>query len=69
MAQKAPRMPKEELKEKLDDPQVEVIDVRQPKDKEQSDEKILGARLENPNEMDTWMRMRPEGKTYVLYCS
>lgn len=31
MAQEAPRMPKEELKEKLDDPQVEVIDVRQPK--------------------------------------
>ncbi len=69
MAQDVPRILKEELRAKLEDPKVEVMDVRQPKDLDQSDQKIQGARFRNPNETEKWMGQLGRDKTYVLYCA
>ena len=69
MAQEVPRILKEDLRAKLEDPQVVVLDVRQEKDLKESDEKIQGARREDPNHVEKWMEQYPRGKTYALYCS
>lgn len=63
----APRMSKEELKERLDDQEVLIIDVR--RHKEESETKIKNAHLEDPDRVDAWMNTYPQDKTIVLYCS
>ncbi len=69
MAQDVPIILKEELRTKLEDPKVEVLDVRQPKDRDQSDQKIQNARLQDPNETEKWMSRLGRDKTCVLYCA
>ena len=63
----APRIPKEELKEHLDDPDIAIIDVR--RDQEESDIKIKNAVLENPDTVDTWAETYTDAPLIVLYCS
>jgi rhodanese-related sulfurtransferase len=67
MAEKVPRMSKEELRERLHE--VVVLDVRSEKDWNESDLKILGSRREIPAEENRWMELYPKGQTYVLYCA
>ncbi len=68
-AQEAPRVDKETLKSWLGNPEVVIIDVRQPKDWQGSDKKIQGAVREAPNEVKTWAATLPKDKKIVLYCA
>ena len=63
-----PRMTKEELKLLLGNPDVIVLDVRQPDDWNKSRDKIAGAVREDPEkEMKTWAQKYPKDKTLVFY--
>lgn len=60
-----PRMTKEELQKRLDDPDTVVIDVRH----HRKDGKIAGARLENPDKVEDWAANYRKDQTLVLYCA
>lgn len=64
-----PRMSVEELKNKLDDPSLIIIDARQPKDWDKSTVKIKGAVREFPGDLIRWKPKYPKDKTIVLYCA
>ncbi len=68
-AKEVPRMTKEELKEKLGDPNVVIIDVRTGSDWKASDIKIQGAVREDPKMLKEWAGKYDKNKTYVLYCA
>ena len=65
----APRMTKEELKAKLDTPDLVVIDVRLGTDWTGGDLKIKGAVREDPQALDSWANKYPKDKTLVFYCA
>jgi predicted sulfurtransferase len=65
----APRMTKEELRTKLGDNNIVVIDVRSRADWEGSESKIRGAVREDPQNVVSWAKKYPKEKTVVLYCS
>jgi predicted sulfurtransferase len=69
VAAEVPRMTKEELKSRLDDPDVVIVDVRVGKDWKGSEFKIKGAVREDPTEFSTWAEKYPKDKTLVLYCA
>ena len=56
-----------ELKAKLGEPSVVVLDVRIPKHIAASRSKIKGAVWVNPKEIDQWVQSFPKDATYVLY--
>ncbi len=64
-----PRMPKEELKALLGNPDLITIDVRLGKDWADSDVKIKGAIREDPEAVEAWVQKYPKDRTYVLYCA
>ncbi len=68
-AQEAPRVDKETLKTWLSDPQVVILDVRQPTDWQGSDKKIKGSVRQDPNTVKTWAASLPKDKKIVLYCA
>ena len=63
----APRITKEELKSKLGDPDLIIIDVLVHDQWETVDRKIPGAVHENLEAVDFWVDKYPKDKTYVLY--
>jgi len=65
----APRMSKEELKSRLGDKDIVVIDVRTGSSWERSDSKIRGAVREDPQDAASWAKKYTKEKTIVLYCS
>jgi len=65
----APRITKEELKAKLDAPDLVIIDVRYGADWTGSDLKIKGAVREDPVAIDSWANKYPKDKTLVFYCA
>ena len=65
----APRMSKEELKSRLGDKDIVVIDVRIGYDWEKSDSKIRGAVREDPQDAASWAKKYTKEKTIVLYCA
>jgi predicted sulfurtransferase len=65
----APRMSKEELKSRLGDKDIVVIDVRTGSDWKKSDSKIRGAVREDPEDAASWARKYTKEKTIVLYCA
>ncbi|UCF85519.1 MAG: hypothetical protein JSV50_07765 [Desulfobacteraceae bacterium] len=69
IAAEVPRMTKEELKSRLDDPDVVIVDVRIGKDWKGSEFKIKGAVREDPTDFSTWAEKYPKDKTLVLYCA
>jgi rhodanese-related sulfurtransferase len=69
IAAEVPRMTKEELKSRLDDPDVVIVDVRIGKDWKGSEFKIKGAVREDPTDFSSWADKYPKGKTLVLYCA
>lgn len=69
LAAEAPRMEKDELKAKLGNPEVVVIDVRSYTDWLLSGDKIKGAVRENYRDFDGWSAKYPKDKTIVLYCA
>jgi rhodanese-related sulfurtransferase len=68
-AQEAPRIDKETLKSWLGNPEVMIIDVRQPGDWQASDKKIQGAVWEDPHAVSAWAATLPKNKKIVLYCA
>ncbi len=68
-ADEAPRLDKDTLKAWLSDPQVLVLDVRQPQDWQASAKKIKGAVREDPNDVKSWAAALPRDKKIVLYCA
>ena len=69
IAAEVPRMTKEELKTKLNDPGLVIVDVRVGKDWKGSEFKIKGAVRENPGDFSSWAGKYPKDKTLVLYCA
>ena len=65
----APRISKEEVKAKLDSPNVILLDVRTGNAWDNSGEKIVGSLRMNPKEVDTWSETLVKGKEIILYCS
>jgi hypothetical protein len=62
-----PRITKEELREKLTDPDVVILDVRLEQQWKSSKLKIVGAIHENPAAVESWAGKYPKDKTIVLY--
>ena len=57
----------EDLKAKLAEPSVVILDVRIPKHIAASRSKIKGAIWVNPKEIDQWVHSFPKDSTYVLH--
>ena len=64
-----PIISKDILKEKLDNPEVVVIDVRARKDWEASPFKIKGAVREDAADFKSWSTKYSKEKTVVAYCA
>jgi rhodanese-related sulfurtransferase len=62
-----PRISKDELRVRLDDPETAVIDVRQ--EQSEATEKIRNAALEDVNQVADWGDKYSKAKTIILYCS
>jgi rhodanese-related sulfurtransferase len=60
---------KEELKSMLGNPDVIIVDVRQPSHYDVSGSKIKGAVREDPSSVTAWMEKYPKDKTLVFYCA
>jgi len=63
-----PRITKAELKQKLGDPAVSIIDVRYSTNWKKSDRLIAGAVREEPMEVGAWIHKYPKDQMIVLYC-
>ena len=63
------RLDKDTLKGWLSDPQVIILDVRQPQDWQASAKKIKGAVRQELSEVKTWAPTLPKDKKIVLYCA
>jgi hypothetical protein len=68
-AKDVPRMTVDELKERLGNPDVVIIDVRTDRDWDKSSQKITGAVREDPHETASWAKKYSPEKTLVLYCA
>ncbi len=60
-----PRMTKEELKGKLNDPATVIIDVR--RDQDESSLKIPGAIAHDPDKVEAWAKYYRKDQPLVLY--
>ena len=67
--QKIQKITTEELDLLLDNPNVNIIDVRMKWDWNKSEQKIKGAVREDPYEIETWAKKYPKDNTLVIYCS
>jgi len=61
------QMSKEDLKSRLEDPSLVILDVRRPQDWKKSGKKIKGAVQESPYKFDNWYARYPKTKTILLY--
>ena len=64
-----PRISADELKSRLDDPSLVLIDVRAGGDWNESSAKIKGARREVYEKAEEWAPKYDKDKTIVLYCA
>jgi hypothetical protein len=69
LAAEAARMDKDELRAKLGDLDVVIIDVRSHTDWLFSGDKIKGALRENYRDFEGWYAKYPKDKTIALYCA
>jgi len=60
---------KDQLKEKLGQEDVAIIDVRATNDWDSSQFKIQGAQRQLPLETKEWMNTYPKDETIILYCA
>jgi hypothetical protein len=67
--QDVPRMTVDELKSRLNDSSLILIDVRAPGDWSTSSTKIKGAVREVLEKVEEWAPKYDKGKTIVLYCA
>jgi hypothetical protein len=59
---------KEDLRDKLGDPMIAIIDVRYTPNWKKSDRKIASAVREDPMELDSWTDRYSRDHMLVLYC-
>lgn len=65
-----PRLPKEVLKEELDNPDIIIIDVRSQSQWEASEWKIKNSVWEDPTQFESWANFKySRNKTFVLSCA
>ena len=67
--QDVPRMPVDELKSRLSDPSLILVDVRAPGDWSTSSTKIKGAFREALDKIEEWAPRYDKDKSIVLYCA
>jgi rhodanese-related sulfurtransferase len=65
----APRMSKEELRSRLNDKDLVIIDVRTAHDWGKSNSKIKGAIRKYSEDIAPWAKKYIKKKTIVLYCA
>jgi rhodanese-related sulfurtransferase len=63
------RITKEELKRRLGNPDIVIVDVRSGSDWTGSERKIAGAVREAPNDVGGWEKRYAKDKPLVLYCA
>lgn len=63
------KMTPPELKERLGNADLVIIDVRSPHAWNLSRDKIKGAVREDPMDVESWIGKYPKEKTYVFYCT
>jgi hypothetical protein len=63
-----PRMTKEDLRAKLGEPMIAIIDVRYTPNWKKSDRKIASAVREDPMELGSWTDRYSKDHILVLYC-
>jgi len=68
-ADEVPRMEAKMLLEKLEMPDVVVVDVRRNGDWNKSDSKIKNAIRRSSSEVEKWAPNLDKGKTIILYCA
>jgi len=61
------RITKEQLRERMGDPDLIIIDVRSAHDWDDSKTKIKGSIREDPQNIGSWINKYPKNKTFVLY--
>ena len=64
-----PRIEPEQLKERLNEPDLHIIDVRALPDWDRSDLKITGAVRADPHDVSSLAKTLPKNARIVLYCS
>ena len=62
-------MEPERLKEKLDQPEIVILDVRIVSDWRKSDRKISGASRVDPHDVSSWSDKFPKDSLVVVYCA
>jgi rhodanese-related sulfurtransferase len=68
-AESVPRMSTDELKSRLGEPGLVVLDSRSGRDWDSSAAKILGAVRGDPANVEHWAGNYDRGKTLVVYCA
>lgn len=63
------RTTKEELKQRLGNPEIIIVDVRSGSDWKSSDRKITGAVREEPNDVEGWEKRYSKDRPIILYCA
>ena len=63
------RITVDQLKNKLANPNLTIVDVRDPVSWESSDTKIRGALRQDPRDVGSWADKLPKNKTIVFYCA
>jgi len=69
LANGAPRISTEELRARLGDPDLIIVDARTSGSWEESKLKIQGAVREDPKDAKSWAEKFSKDKTIVLYCA
>jgi hypothetical protein len=68
-AAEPPRITKEELKQRLGNPEIVLVDLRGGRDWTGSEHKIAGAVREEPNDVGGWEKRYSKNKPMILYCA
>jgi rhodanese-related sulfurtransferase len=68
-AEEPPRITKEELKQRLGNPEIVIVDVRSGRDWTGSEHKIAGAVREESNDVGGWEKRYSKNKPMILYCA
>ena len=64
-----PRIEPEQLRDRLNEPDLHIIDVRALPDWDRSDTKIAGAVRADSHDVTSWAKSLPKNASIVLYCS
>ena len=65
----APKISIEELRSRLDEPNLVIIDVRSEREVERGGVKIKGAVWRDRGEVEAWAREYDKDQTIVVYCA